>query len=58
MQAGLLMVFQNFQDGISDRAAWERDIYLAGLAEPHVARDSVVASALMMGVPAIEARGG
>ena len=52
------MVFQNFQDGISDRAAWERDIYLAGLAEPHVARDSVVASALMMGVPAIEARGG
>jgi len=34
MQVGLLMVFQNFQDAISDRAAWERDIYLAGLAEP------------------------
>jgi alkanesulfonate monooxygenase SsuD/methylene tetrahydromethanopterin reductase-like flavin-dependent oxidoreductase (luciferase family) len=34
MQVGLLMVFQNFQDGTSDRAAWERDIHLAGLAEP------------------------
>ncbi len=34
MQVGLLMVFQNFQDGISDSAAWERDIHLAGLAEP------------------------
>jgi alkanesulfonate monooxygenase SsuD/methylene tetrahydromethanopterin reductase-like flavin-dependent oxidoreductase (luciferase family) len=28
------MVFQNFADGISDRAAWERDVRLAGLAEP------------------------
>ena len=34
MQVGLLMVFQNFQDSTSDRAAWERDIHLAGLAEP------------------------
>jgi len=34
MQVGLLMVFQNFQDGTSDQAAWERDIALAGLAEP------------------------
>jgi len=34
MQVGLLMVFQNFQDGSSDQAAWERDIALAGLAEP------------------------
>lgn len=34
MQVGLLMVFQNFQDGTSDRSAWERDIRLAGLAEP------------------------
>ena len=34
MQVGLLMVFQNFRDGISDREAWERDIHLAGLAEP------------------------
>jgi len=34
MQIGLLMVFQNFQDGISDAEAWARDIRLAGLAEP------------------------
>jgi hypothetical protein len=34
MQVGLLVVFQNFQDGTSDQAAWERDIRLAGLAEP------------------------
>jgi len=34
MQVGLLMVFQNFQDGTTDTAAWERDIRLAGLAEP------------------------
>jgi alkanesulfonate monooxygenase SsuD/methylene tetrahydromethanopterin reductase-like flavin-dependent oxidoreductase (luciferase family) len=34
MQVGLLMVFQNFMDQMSDRAAWERDIHLAGLAEP------------------------
>ncbi len=34
MQIGLLMVFQNFMDGISDRDAWKRDIHLAGLAEP------------------------
>lgn len=34
MKVGLLMVFQNFQDGISDQEAWERDIRLAGLAEP------------------------
>jgi alkanesulfonate monooxygenase SsuD/methylene tetrahydromethanopterin reductase-like flavin-dependent oxidoreductase (luciferase family) len=34
MQIGLLMVFQNFEDGISDRDAWRRDVHLAGLAEP------------------------
>lgn len=34
MQVGLLMVFQNFMDQMTDRAAWERDIHLAGLAEP------------------------
>lgn len=34
MKVGLLMVFQNFEDGISDTEAWERDIHLAGLAEP------------------------
>lgn len=34
MQVGLLMVFQNFEDGVSDRETWERDIHLAGLAEP------------------------
>lgn len=34
MQVGLLMVFQNFMDQTTDRAAWERDIHLATLAEP------------------------
>jgi len=34
MKVGLLMVFQNFRDGTTDREAWERDIRLAGLAEP------------------------
>ena len=34
MKVGLLMVFQNFGDSISDREAWERDIELAALAEP------------------------
>ena len=34
MQVGLLMVFQNFRDGLSDTAAWERDIRLSALAEP------------------------
>ncbi len=34
MEVGLLMVFQNFDDGITDQAAWERDIALASLAEP------------------------
>ena len=34
MQVGLLMVFQNFADSISDQQAWERDIELACLAEP------------------------
>jgi alkanesulfonate monooxygenase SsuD/methylene tetrahydromethanopterin reductase-like flavin-dependent oxidoreductase (luciferase family) len=34
MKVGLLMVFQNFMDQTTDRAAWERDIHLAGLAEP------------------------
>lgn len=34
MRAGLLMVFQNFMDTISDREAYERDLHLASLAEP------------------------
>jgi alkanesulfonate monooxygenase SsuD/methylene tetrahydromethanopterin reductase-like flavin-dependent oxidoreductase (luciferase family) len=34
MEVGLLMVFQNFEDRISDHEAYERDIHLAGLAEP------------------------
>lgn len=34
MQVGLLMVFQNFADSLSDQQAWERDIELASLAEP------------------------
>ncbi len=34
MKVGLLMVFQNFEDGITDQGAWERDIHLGGLAEP------------------------
>jgi len=34
MQVGLLMVFQNFMDSMTDQAAYERDIHLAELAEP------------------------
>ncbi|WP_281422126.1 LLM class flavin-dependent oxidoreductase [Aquisediminimonas sediminicola] len=34
MRVGLLMVFQNFMDRISDREAWDRDIHLCSLAEP------------------------
>ena len=34
MEVGLLMVFQNFRDRISDQEAWDRDLFLAGLAEP------------------------
>ncbi len=34
MKIGLLMVFQNFEDGIGDTEAWARDIELASLAEP------------------------
>jgi alkanesulfonate monooxygenase SsuD/methylene tetrahydromethanopterin reductase-like flavin-dependent oxidoreductase (luciferase family) len=34
MEVGLLMVFQNFMDGMTDREAYERDIHLASLAEP------------------------
>lgn len=34
MQVGLLMVFQNFMNQMTDRAAWQRDIHLADLAEP------------------------
>ena len=34
MQVGLLMVFQNFEDQVSDAEAWQRDVHLAGLAEP------------------------
>ena len=34
MQVGMLMVFQNFEDGITDQGAWERDIHIGSLAEP------------------------
>ena len=34
MNVGLLMVFQNFQDRSTDTEAYQRDIHLAGLAEP------------------------
>lgn len=34
MKVGLLMVFQNFEDQVSDHEVWERDVRLAGLAEP------------------------
>lgn len=34
MRISLLMVFQNFEDGVSDREVWERDVHLASLAEP------------------------
>jgi len=34
MQVGLLMVFQNFMDEMSDRQAYERDLKLMDLAEP------------------------
>jgi alkanesulfonate monooxygenase SsuD/methylene tetrahydromethanopterin reductase-like flavin-dependent oxidoreductase (luciferase family) len=33
MKVGLLMVFQNFADSVSDGEAYERDIELAGMAE-------------------------
>lgn len=33
MRVGLLMVFQNFMDRITDREAYERDLHLASLAE-------------------------
>src|SRR5687767_13940765 len=34
MEVGLLMVFQNFMDRTTDHEVYERDIHLAGLAEP------------------------
>ena len=34
MKVGLLMVFQNFKDKISDAEAYQRDMYIADLAEP------------------------
>ena len=34
MQVGMLMVFQNFEDGTTDQGAWERDIHIGSLAEP------------------------
>jgi len=34
MNVGLLMVFQNFQDQLTDTDAYRRDIHLASLAEP------------------------
>ena len=33
MQVGLLMVFQNFMDQMTDKAAYERDIHLGTIAE-------------------------
>jgi len=34
MKVGLLMVFQNFMDRLTDREVWDRDIHLCSLAEP------------------------
>lgn len=34
MEVGLLMVFQNYCDRLSDKEAWDRDLHLAALAEP------------------------
>ena len=34
MQVGMLMVFQNFEDGDTDQGAWARDIHIGSLAEP------------------------
>lgn len=34
MEVGLLIVFQNFMDQVTDREAWARDLHLCGLAEP------------------------
>lgn len=34
MKIGLLMVFQNFNDQLTDAQAWQRDMHLASLAEP------------------------
>lgn len=34
MRVGLLMVFQNFMDSVTDQQAYERDLHLAALAEP------------------------
>ena len=34
MEVGLLIVFQNFMEQTSDRAAWERDLKIASMAEP------------------------
>lgn len=29
MQVGLLMVFQNFEDQVSDREVWQRDVFIS-----------------------------
>ena len=34
MKVGLLMVFQNFKDKVSDAEAYQRDMHIADLAEP------------------------
>jgi len=34
MQVGIIFIFQNYEDGLSDAAAYERDVSLASLAEP------------------------
>ena len=34
MKVGMLMVFQNFKDQITDTEAYQRDMHIADLAEP------------------------
>ena len=34
MKVGMLMVFQNYMDQITDEEAYQRDMHIADLAEP------------------------
>lgn len=34
MRVGIIFIFQNYSDGLTDAEAYRRDLYLAGLAEP------------------------
>lgn len=34
MRVGIIFIFQNYEDGLTDAEAYRRDLYLAGLAEP------------------------